>query len=114
MPKYDSLYQRLIANTAEPENAQACWVWTAQRDRWGYGRLNIYVAGLGKTVKAMAHITLWELLMGPVPPGKQLDHLCHNEACINPDHLEPVTPSENCRRRDARKFVKIVDHCFIN
>ena len=110
MPRYASMHERLIANTHEPENEQACWVWKGKRDRWGYGRLNTWVKGRTKTL--MAHITMWRLLIGPVPEGMELDHLCHNEACINPDHLEPVTPKENCRRRDeainkfAKNFIK--------
>ena len=45
-----------------------------------------------------AHRALYENVNGPVPYGLQLDHLCRVPSCVNPDHLEPVTPAENCRR----------------
>lgn len=45
-----------------------------------------------------AHIFSYELHRGPVPEGLELDHLCRVRCCVNPSHLEPVTPQENCRR----------------
>lgn len=100
---YESLYHRIVANIHEPENEQACWVWKRQCDRWGYPRMNVYCAQRKRTVKVMVHITLYELLVGPIPKGLQLDHLCTVPPCINPDHVPPVTGSVNCLRRDARR-----------
>lgn len=100
MPRYDSLFSRLIANTHEPETERGCWVWKAKRDRWGYGRLNVYRNGRHATV--MAHVEMWRALGEEIPDGHHLDHLCCNPSCINPDHLDPVLPAENMRRRSAR------------
>lgn len=97
--KYASLHERLIANTAEPENAQACWTWTAKRDRWGYGRFNAREGG--KVVVKMAHIEMMRTLGVEAPRGHHHDHLCRNPSCINPDHLEVVTAAENMRRRSG-------------
>lgn len=68
-----------------------CWVWTAARDRHGYGQ----VLFGGKMRRA--HRVVWEVLKGS-QPELELDHLCRNPPCVNPAHLEPVTHRENMRR----------------
>lgn len=69
-----------------------CWEWTASRDAGGYGRVKAYGS------MRVAHRVLYELLIGQVPEGLQLDHLCRNRGCVNPEHLEPVTRKENVNR----------------
>lgn len=106
--RYGSLWERLIANTAEPINGQGCWLWTGACDRHGYARISSHVPGVGKRSR-MAHIVLWELLNGPVPRGFELDHICAHGAngyaafmsrrCINPDHLDPATKVQNAANR---------------
>lgn len=68
-----------------------CWLWSAYRDRNGYGR---FQGPHGK----WAHRFSYETFVGQIPDGLVLDHLCRNPACCNPDHLEPVTQAENVRR----------------
>lgn len=68
-----------------------CWEWTGSRTN-GYG----YTTHCG--TRGRVHRIVWTLLVGPIPAGMQLDHLCRNRACCNPDHLEPVTQQENIRR----------------
>jgi hypothetical protein len=71
-----------------------CWEWTAAAQD-GYG----VVGRGGRSAGTMqAHRAVWELLVGPIDEGLQLDHLCRNHACCNPDHLEPVTDEVNKRR----------------
>lgn len=69
-----------------------CWEWLGFRNDRGYGVMTF------QRVSRYVHRRVWELLVGPVPQGLELDHLCRNHACCNPDHLEPVTHAENVRR----------------
>lgn len=69
-----------------------CWEWTATRSTEGYG---VFTEG---RKQFRAHRRSYELLMGPIPDGLHLDHLCRNRGCVNPDHLEPVTSKVNALR----------------
>lgn len=63
-----------------------CWIWRRSFSGNGYAR--IWCAG---RKYRPAHIVYYERAHGPVPQGKELHHLCRNPACVNPDHVEPVT-----------------------
>lgn len=73
-----------------------CWLWTAGHNGQGYGQLrmpghqNIY-----------AHRLSHEMHSGPIPDGYEVDHLCRVTQCVNPLHLEAVTPKENTHRSRA-------------
>jgi HNH endonuclease len=68
-----------------------CWLWTAATN-YGYGVFRIDRRSI------YAHRYAYELLVGPIPDGLQLDHLCRVPPCVNPTHLEPVTHRENILR----------------
>lgn len=69
-----------------------CWNWTGNPDKDGYAS----TALAGK--RLLVHRIAYTLLVGEIPKGLTLDHLCRNKLCVNPDHLEPVTGAENVRR----------------
>lgn len=83
-----------------------CWEWTAAMFPNGYG----CIAQNGKPRKA--HRIVYEFLVGPIPPGLHIDHLCRNRRCVNPEHLEPVTPRENNRRAAAVRTQCPSGHAF--
>ncbi len=64
----------------------------------GYGRVR------WRGVMKPAHRVIYEQYKGPIPAGLLLDHLCRNRICVNPDHLEPVTNTENCQRGAKAKL----------
>lgn len=76
----------------EAEPNTGCWLWVGRVGPNGYGMTSVN----GKNVNA--HRAAYESLVGPVPPGLQLDHLCRVRCCVNPKHLEPVTPKVNSER----------------
>jgi hypothetical protein len=78
-----------------PEPTTGCWLWTAF-DQEGYGRF-----GWRGSVK-LAHRVAYEELVGPVPDGLQLDHLCRVRQCCNPLHLEAVPQHVNRERGNYR------------
>jgi hypothetical protein len=87
------------------ENLGPCWLWTAAPYD-GYGRLKVD-GGM-----VLTHRFSYDLQVGPIPDGLQLDHLCRVTLCVNPYHLEPVTHRENTMRGatfPARQAAKT--HC---
>jgi hypothetical protein len=85
-----------------------CWLWRGWRNSEGYGRVRVP----GQSGVALAHRVSYETLVGPIPEGKQLDHLCRNTACIRPSHLEPVTSRENTMRgRNQVAVLARQTHC---
>ncbi len=92
-----------------------CWPWRAFINDFGYAQFDT----------SHAHRTSWELAVGPIPDGLQIDHLCHNfdetcnrgvaclhRSCVNPWHLDPRTPLENTRSgRTTAALLAARTHC---
>lgn len=75
-----------------PEPNSGCWLWEGKTNEYGYG----YFYSQGRHRRA--HRLAFEHHCGPVPAGLDLDHLCRVRLCVNPDHLDPVSRSENMIR----------------
>lgn len=85
----EKLFSRFIS-------IEECWAWTYRPANTGYAQISL--KSDGEWVVKSPHRMIYELLVGEIPEGKQLDHLCRNRLCVNPEHLEPVTQKENLLR----------------
>jgi len=89
---------------------ETCWLWTAATTD-GYGMFSI-----GGQAGRMhrAHRVSFEALVGSIPEGLQIDHLCRVRNCVNPEHLEPVLPEVNTLRGESSSAVRARQtHCIV-
>lgn len=86
----------------------SCWEWTASTKGNGYGQ----VKHRDRKSPLFAHRAAYEILVGPIPDGMTLDHLCKNTLCVNPDHLEVVTMKVNALRSSSPPAINAIKtHC---
>lgn len=106
----------VIMRGCQEDTTTGCWVWVRQRNKHGYGHVCVGTrrSNTGKTcgIGAGAHRVSYELHIGKIPAGLQIDHLCRNRACVNPQHLEPVSAKENVNRGETiAKAAKAATSC---
>lgn len=77
---------------------RGCWNWKHALNSRGYGLCQ------RRDWRGLAHRFAYVSLVGEIPDGMQIDHLCMNKACVNPGHLEPVNAKENARRERLSRF----------
>lgn len=85
--------RRLLEKTTILADPEACWQWQGCTNGTGYGQISL------DAKMRYAHRLAYELMVGPIPEGLVIDHLCRNKGCVNPDHLEAVTTEVNNARR---------------
>lgn len=96
--------ERRVAGFSSP-----CWLWRLTTDRKGYVRWRLPSQfARGKGTLAL-HRVSYEQFVGPIPDGLVIDHLCRNRACLNPQHLEPVTALENARRGVGNQWANVTE-----
>ena len=101
VPRRASAADRLLARIAQVQRVESftpCWEWLGRLDANGYARVRI------NGVPDYAHRHTYRLWRGEIPAGMEIDHLCRNRGCCNPDHLEAVTHRENLRRSPIHPF----------
>jgi len=109
VPVLERLLGRLNKNGPIPEHRPElgpCWVWIGPLNENGYANLR---DDDWRTVKA--HRISFREHKGEIPEGYEIDHLCRNRACSNPDHLEAVTHMENVQRSTIRQYHASITHC---
>lgn len=92
-------FDRLMANVSKPDGETGCWFSGLRPDSKGYAQVSESSSGHVRMLRG--HRVTYEELIGPVPEGMELDHLCRVRACINPSHMEPVTHRENVMRGEG-------------
>lgn len=96
----EPLAARLLSHVVKQESG--CWLWQGARGGDGsYGAIGVGSMRDGSRRMEYAHRVSYSVFVGPIPDGLQIDHLCNNKRCVNPEHLEPVTRGENQRRANA-------------
>lgn len=80
------------------EKTEGCWNWTAAKNQYGYG-----IFAITKKDLHPSHRFAYQLAMGDIPAGMQVDHICRNRACLRIEHLRIVTPAQNCQNLDAHR-----------
>lgn len=96
--KDERVQSKIKVSEERSHNGTPCWEWTGAICD-GYGKLARTIQG--RTVNYRAHRVTYEDLIGPVPAGLCLDHLCRNRKCVNPAHMEAVTGRENTLRGEG-------------
>jgi len=96
--RYRDIEERLFFNSVMDDSG--CWLWLGKvggRTK-DYGLVSIWAPGRGPRNRR-AHRVSYETFIGSIPDNMEIDHTCRNTMCIHPNHLEPVTRSENERRK---------------
>ena len=107
---FDTKAKARFWSKVSPGPSDACWLWHGATGASGYGNVGRTVDGRPYTY--LAHRVAYELTNGAIPAGLDIDHVCRNKRCVNPDHLEAVTFLVNMRRRYGLDADGNQTHCY--
>jgi hypothetical protein len=109
------LKERILRKIVVDEDT-GCWKWKGNVATNGYGTLGVGSRTDRSRKTEYAHRASYIAFVDQIPEGKELDHLCRNRDCVNPDHLDPVTRRENIMRGDGPKKFGLINsmktHCL--
>ena len=97
-PLYNHLSMQDRVEMKINKDSNGCFVWTGNVDTGGYPQMKFR----GKTL--LVHRAYYKEIVGDLEPHNTLDHLCRNKLCVNPEHLEPVSRSENVKRMQIGQY----------
>lgn len=80
---------------AKVKKTGTCWLWTGHVSKSGYGRFRV------KGYAESAHRVSYEISIGAIPEGLDVDHVCRQKSCVNPDHLRAATRKQNMENRSG-------------
>lgn len=107
-----------LVDKVKVDDETGCWEWQGYVTPNGYGAMVLGSRVDNSVRREFTHRVAWTELVGPIPDGLHIDHLCRNTICCNPGHLEPVTPRINALRSEspaalnARKAACVEGHPF--
>lgn len=108
--RYKNIGERIRRNITVDING--CWNWNNALNKWGYAKFTVGSRTNGTRRPCFVHRASYEWFVGPIPKGKVIDHLCRNNRCQNPSHLEPVTSKMNNDRNpnlpSTKNMLKLV------
>src|SRR5437667_14972 len=100
-----SQFLRFLKKIEDYSDSTKCWVWKGGHQGDGYGTVGI------KHRSFLAHRVSYTVLIGVIPEGLIMDHLCRNHGCVNPWHVEPVRHQDNSLRGNTGKHHLAKTHC---
>ena len=88
-----------------------CWEWKLCVDKNGYGITHAGSSTDGSLKTVKVHRFVYQQMVGPIPEGMDIDHLCVNRKCANPDHLRPLAKPDHGRLSPGGMINKRKTHC---
>lgn len=106
------IFSKIRVSVIHSYNSIPCWEWTAAKSKKGYAEFyTMFSDGIIRTHSA--HRSIYEIFVSTIPSELECDHLCRVRHCVNPAHMEPVTPRENFLRGQSPSAINArKTHCI--